>query len=439
MTTDDGRDASALNPRPTSASDFTREETYRRSRAPVTRAATLLPEAYTSPEFYELERERVFARSWVPVGALSRVREARQVIVADVGTSSVLVTRDDGGSLRAFHNVCRHRGTKLVDDDCRRLPGSRVRCPYHSWTYGLDGACLGTPLFEGSEIPEDQRAVFDMGDIEEFDRADYGLLPVRVDSWGLLVFVNLDPDAAPLATQLGDLPERFASYRLDEWDVVREKTYDVRANYKVVAENFMEYYHLPWVHPELVNVSPIDHHHRWQGSGMYTGMCTTPIAANTDAGGWKGLPPLGGLGDEDANSGRWVWLFPNVALAVLPNHAFVIHAVPAGAARTVEHTLILSHPESLAATGADEEVERLASFWDLVNGQDIEIVERVQEGISNPAYRGGRMCYRFEEPLHRFQNMIIDRMVGIDRVPAGDEERLVPMFAERQAAETPRS
>lgn len=413
--------------RPLPPEDFVWEETYRRTRLPVDLASTLIPDAYTSQAFFDIERERVFSASWVAVGCASEVEAPGDVIVSEVAGRSIIVTRNNDGEIRAFHNVCRHRATRLLDEGCG--PRRRIRCPYHSWTYDLDGNCLGTPLFEGSDIPDDQRGIFDTSDAKGFDKVDYGLLPVRVETWGFLVFVNLDPDAEPLSNQLGDLPDRFSGYRLDEWRAVRSKTYEARANYKLLGENFMEYYHLPWVHPELVKVSRMEDHYRWQGTGMYTGMCTTPVSQNTDAGGWQGLPPLGSLDTEDAESGRFVWLFPNTAVVVLPNHAFVIMARPEGPGRTVEETVILAHPESLEANDSEAALDRLAHFWDLVNLQDIEIVERVQKGISNPAYVGGRMCYKFEEPLHRFQNMVIDRMVGVHRVPPGDGEEMSPMFA----------
>jgi choline monooxygenase len=417
-----------LDPRPVPAEDFTKEETYRRTRLPVDLASTLLPDAYTSQEFFDMEREKVFASSWIPVGCTSQVEGPGQALVTQVAGRSIIVTRDKAGELRAFHNVCRHRATKLLEEGCQVIRNNRIRCPYHSWTYDLEGTCLGTPLFEGSDIPEDQQAIFDMSDVKGFDKEDYGLLSVNVDSWGFLVFVNLDPDAAPLHEQLGDLPERCFTYRLDEWKVMRQRDYEIGANYKLIGENFMEFYHLPWVHPELVKVSRMEDHYRWQGPGKYTGMCTTPISRNTEDGGWEGLPPIDALDEDDAQSGRFIWLFPNAAVNILPNHSFVMITRPQGPDRTVESTFILSHPGSVDTPGSEEALDQLAKFWDLVNVQDIEIVELVQQGISNPAYRGGRMCYRFEEPLHRYQNMIIDRMVGLDRVPPGDEEESVRMF-----------
>jgi choline monooxygenase len=419
----------ALPARPVDPALFPDERVYRATRLPVDLASTLIPDAYCSPEFFALEQEKVLATSWVAVGCTSQVDQPGRCLVASVAGRSVLVTRNKGGELRAFHNVCRHRASKLLDDDAEEVGRhQRIRCPYHSWTYDTDGACLGTPLFDGSDIPQDQQAIFDTTSARGFDRADYGLLPVAVETWGFLVFLNLAADPEPLSEHLGDLPQRFADYRLEEWLPQRRRTYEVAANYKLVGENFMEYYHLPWVHPELSKVSKFSDHYRWQGPGMYTGMCTTPVSANTDAGGWDGLPALPSLGEQDADSGRFVWLFPNTALVVLPNHAFVLFNRPVAPNRTIETAVLLSHPDSLAAPDAEEGLEQLDKFWDLVNRQDLEIVERVQAGLENPAYRGGRMCFRFEEPLHRFQNMVIDRMVGLRRVPGGDEETMTRMF-----------
>ena len=419
----------ALPARPVDAARFTEEATYRATRLPVDRASTLIPDAYSSPEFFALEREKVFATGWVAVGFAADVDRPGACVVVDVAGRSIVVTRNRRGELRAFHNVCRHRAARLLDPDAREVGRhGRIRCPYHSWTYDTDGTCLGTPFFEGSDIPAGQEAIFDTSVARGFDRADYGLLPVAVDTWGFLLFVNLAPDPAPLAVQLGDLPQRFAAYRLEQWRPQRRRTYDVAANYKLVGENFMEYYHLPWVHPELSRVSKFSDHYRWQGPGMYTGMCTTPVSRNGDAGGWDGLRPLSSLRGHDADSGRFVWLFPSTAISVLANHAFVLLNRPVAANRTVETAVLLTHPEALDHPRVEDELDQLERFWDLVNRQDLEIVERVQEGIENPAYRGGRLCFRFEEPLHRFQNMVIDRMVGIDRVPGGDAETMTRMF-----------
>ena len=412
---------------------FTQEETYAATRRPVALAQTLLPEAYTSEAFFALERERVFGSAWVAVGCSAELREPGDVLVTEVGGRSVFVVRTHEGDLRAYYNVCRHRGTQLLDPGERRIKRF-IRCPYHSWAYGLDGRCVGTPLFTGSDIPEDQRQAFDMSDVAAFDRADYGLLPVSAQAWGPLVFVNLDPGAGPLSDDLGDLATRTEGYRLEEWDIARTAHYEIAANYKLVAENFVEYYHLPWVHPGLVKVSPIDAHHRWQGTGMYVGFCTSPIAPDTEDGGWQGdLAPIDGLDPSDATSARFAWLFPNVAVNILPNHVFIIVARPTSPRLTHETTYLLTHPESSGAADPASAIDGLAGFWDTVNREDIDIVERVQRGLDSTPFPGGRLCYRFEESLHRFQNMIIDHMVGIRRVPPGDGVESVPMFGTRRA------
>jgi choline monooxygenase len=420
--------------RPLPVEALTDEATYHDTRLPVDSAVTLIPDAYTSDEFFALERERVFATSWVAVGTTDQVEEPGQVILAEVAGCPIIVTRNRDGQLRGFHNVCRHRATKLLEGVDSVARTCKIRCPYHSWTYDLDGNCLGTPLFQGSDISHDQQGVFDMSEVKGFDKADYGLFPVRVQAWGFLVFAHLDPQACPLDEQLGDLPDRLAGHRLSQWRAQGRRRYEAAANYKLIGENFMEYYHLPWVHPELIKVSRLDDHYRWQGRGMYTGMTTTPVSRNTDAGGWEGLIPVPGLSEADAKAGRFVWLFPNTAMVVLPNHAFVVFTHPQGPGRTVEEAVILTHPDSMGGADAAEGLDQLDGFWDLVNRQDIEIVQRVQSGITNPTYTGGRMCYRFEEPLHRFQNMIIDRMVGINRVPPGDEDTMTPMFVSAKTA-----
>jgi choline monooxygenase len=416
-------------PRPVSAEAFTDEATYAATRLPVDQASTLIPDAYVSEEFRALERERVFARSWVPVAVTDEIAGPGDFVVAEVAGRSLIVCRDRDGEVRAHHNVCRHRGARLCAEE-RGHVDRFFQCPYHAWAYALDGSCLGTPLFTpGAGIPDDQRAAFDMSGVQAFDKREHGLYPVRVATWGPIVFVCLDPETPSLEEELGDLPARLEGYRLGEQRLLRRVEYEIDANWKLVGENFMEYYHLPWVHPGLVKVSPLDAHHRWQGTGMYVGFCTTPIAPSTSDGGWDGLPALPTLAGDDAVSARFAWLFPSMAVNVLPNHTFLMLTRPVGAGRTSETTYLLAHPDAIAETDdVDQAVAPLLAFWDSVNREDIAIVERVQAGLRDTEYTGGRMCYRFEESVHRFQNMVIDRLLGIRRVPPGDDEAQRPMF-----------
>ena len=413
--------------RPLPVEAYSREETYAATRLPVELATTLIPDAYTEQSFFDLERRQVFARSWIPVCVTDEVSAPGDYLVTEVAGRSVIVCRNRAGELRAFHNVCRHRGSRLCDPAAATSTASSSAPTTRGPTTSTGPASARRCSRPTPRCPRTSAAIFDMADVKAFDKADHGLYPVRCEQWGFLVFVCLDDETPALRDELGDLPERLAGYRPEQWRLERRLEYTIAANWKLIAENFMEYYHLPWVHPSLVKVSPMDAHYRWQGAGMYVGFCTTPIAASSDGGGWLGLPAIEGLSDDDAVSARFAWLFPSIALNVLPNHVFLLLTRPVAPGRTAETAYLLTHPDSRVHAG-ETDIDALVAFWDEVNREDIAIVERVQDGLQNPAYLGGRMCYRFEESVHRFQNMEIDRVLGLWRVPEGDSEARVPMF-----------
>jgi len=406
--------------------NYTDEATYAATRLPVEQATTLIPDAYRSDAFYAVEQDRVWARSWVCVGYTSQLEKAGSVMTAEVAGQSILIVRNKQNELRAFHNVCRHRGSRLVESD---TACNVIRCPYHSWGYSLDGELLGAPYFKGLDVPAETQAHFDTSTAEKagFKKSDFGLLPVKVGAWGCFVFVNLDPDARPVEDLLGDLPQRYARHPLGEMVLHARRSYEIKANWKLIAENFTEYYHLPWVHPELCNISGFDDHYRYQGPGMYTGMCTSPLSVDPNTVSFD-LPVHPGLNYTESRSAYFVLLFPNVALWLFPNHLVTLLYRPSGVTSTVEHMDMLLHPAALATEGVESRSQTILDFYDMVNKQDIDIVERVQRGLGAKAYPGGRMCYRFEEPIHRLQNMVIDRMVGIERVPAGDEKEEAPVL-----------
>ncbi len=386
---------------PLAAIDWTSEAAWPGTRAPVERATGLPAACYCDPDFFALERDRVFATSWVGVATAGELAEPGTMLVREVAGRSILITRHPAGGLRAFHNSCRHRGTELAAHD--GPVGSTIRCPYHRWGYDLDGALIATPRFAEAGI-------------EDFDPADYGLAPVRVSQWAGVCFVCLDPRTVPLDRWLGDLPQRMAGYRLDDWRERDRIEVDVEANWKLISENFQEYYHLSWVHPELAKVSRVADHYRYQGPGMYCGQCTTPVSSD-ERDDWSAMPAAPGLDASDADSGRFVAVFPNVLLSVLPNHAFVMLLDPVAPGHTRE-TCVWTLPPSSDA--GDDAFAVTRSFWLTVNGEDVDIVAKAQRGLDRGRYTPGRLSPRFEEPLHRFHNMVADRFVGADRIPAGD-------------------
>jgi choline monooxygenase len=417
-----------------SCDTFRREDIYAATRRSVESTRTLIPDAYRSSAYYEVEEDSLFGRAWVCVGYTSQVRAPGDTFRATVAGQPIFVTRDRSGSLRAFYNVCQHRGSLLVAEDGRR---DFIRCPYHAWGYGLDGCLLGAPYFKGLEVPDGEEPPLQMVNTDQLRKENFGLLPVRVESWGSFVFVNLDSDAPPLLEWLGDLPDRLARFPLEQLQLVRSRDFLIEANWKLIAENFMEYYHLPWVHPELCNISGFKDHYRYQGHGMYTGMCTSPLSRSPALVSFD-LPVMPGLEPFEAQSAFWILIFPNVALFLLPDHLCTLLLRPDGPQRTIEVASMLVHPDALEDPQADAKIDRVLSFWSMVNNQDIKAVEGVQQGLQVRAYPGGRLSARLEEPIHRFQNMVIDRMTGINRTPPGDAQE-DPAFTavKRQLSEVP--
>ncbi len=398
--------------------DYTHEDTYRHTREHVSLARTLVPDAYRSQEFFKIEQDKVFSKSWVCVGYTDQVREQGCAFTTQVAGQPIFVIRDKKNTIRAFYNVCRHRGSQLIE---KAGQYNTLRCPYHSWVYDTCGDLLVTPLFKGHDLEEREAEFYTEHSQKLFCKDDYGLLAVRVWIWGCFIFVNLDGQACSLMDWLGDLPQRLARYPLEEMRLSKRVPYSVKANWKLIAENFIEYYHLPTIHPELVKVSKVNLHYRYQGAGMYMGFCTSPLTKDSTSP-LDRLAPMPGLNATEGESAMWIHIFPNISLFLLPNHLFTLLLNPQAPDGTLEYADLLVHPESSQIPDCQSQIDGIFQYWDRVNRQDFEAVQRVQLGIATQAYPGGRMCERFEEPIHRFQNMLIDRMVGKNRIPQGDQE-----------------
>jgi choline monooxygenase len=386
--------------------DWKNDQSWAGTRAALRSSTGLDPDAYASQDFFDVEQQRVFERAWVCVGMASEVAESGRLLVRSVGSRSIIVTRDQDGTLQGFLNSCRHRGTELAEADCE--VANTIRCPYHRWGYALDGRLVATPFFD--EVPRD-----------DFDKDDFGLVQVRVNTWGCLLFVCLSEATPPLLDWLGDLPERMAGYDLESWQPRLTQQLNIKSNWKLISEHFQEYYHLTWIHPELAKVSRVADHYRYQGPGMYCGQTTTPVSGD-ERNDWLTLPPAPDLDQSDSVSGRFVAIFPNVLLSVLPNHVFVMRLDPAAPGLTHETCTWLLPAES--ANASDEAFEPTRKFWIDVNAEDIDIVQRGQRGLARGAVPAGPLAPRFEEPLYRFQNILVDCMTLAElsaiTVPSGD-------------------
>jgi Rieske 2Fe-2S family protein len=366
-------------------------------------ARTLPGRFYHEPAIWALEQERLFSRLWVCVGRADRLPATGDYRTVAVGVENVVVVRGEDGALRAFLNVCRHRGARVCPAAAGRARA--LQCRYHAWTYGLDGALLSAPGLQ--QVPG-------------FDRRDFGLVPVALDSWEGLVWVNLAGAPPPLETQLrpqlasrlGDA-ERLAPYRLGELRVARTIEYEVGANWKIVVENFMECYHCAPMHPELVRLLPGFRQGVTQEYGL-----GTQLADDAEALTWSGRapgPPFAGLPPGHARHYFGMVLRPNVFLNLLPDHVIIHTLAPRGPDRSHVTCDWLFAPEVAARPGFDP--EDTVRLFDAVNRQDWEVCEWVQAGVRSRAFAEGGVYAPVERKIRGFNDYVLEQL-GLTEAPS---------------------
>jgi Rieske 2Fe-2S family protein len=356
---------------------------------------TLTGRDYASQEVFEEERERLFFGTWMCIGRSEEVGAAGEYLVRDVAGESVLVIRNRDGGLRAFYNVCAHRGTRLIDEEpsCGQL-GRAFKCPYHAWSYDLDGSLLATP-----NVHED----------EAFAREDYRLTAIPVAEHGGFLFVNLADEPRPLAEHLLDSNETildFDRYRLGEVRLARRITYDVAANWKIVVENYNECLHCPTIHPELVAVVPLFRKGDvWDGETRDGGNLMVEGATSFTVTGQSDLPKFPGLLDVDYGMYYGVFQFPNLMVNLHPDSVMAYLVYPNGPARTTVVSEFYVRPEALAQPGFDP--TPTIDLWDLISRQDWAVCERAQLGVSSRSFNSGvypskdRLLFDFNQRWRR--------------------------------------
>ena len=326
----------------------------------------------------EEERERIWFGDWVCIGRAEEVANAGDYLVRELAGESIFVTRNAADELHGFYNVCSHRGTKFLDDE----PASgNVRkafvCPYHSWTYDLDGRLIGTP-----NVKED----------EHFEREQYPLHSFPVDTYAGFLFVNLAREPRPLLESLNDGVESvtaFDRFGMEDLRVGVRIVYEVKANWKIVVENYNECLHCPVVHPELVQVVPLFRFGEvWDGETRDGGNEMMDGARSFTMTGRSELPTLPGLLDEDMTRYYGAYQFPNLLLNIHPDCVMYYVGYPTGPGHTTVVSEYLFRPETIA----DPDVFKPApvvELWDLISKQDWDVCERAQIGVGSRAFTTG--------------------------------------------------
>jgi len=331
-------------------------------------------ERYTSPHLLVEEMERIFARHWNCVGRVSRLASAGDYVVRDVAGESLIILRDRGGELRAFFNVCRHRGTRI----CRETSGQfseTIQCPYHAWTYTTDGRLIGAPH---------------MQEAEGFDKRDYPLHAAAVAEWEGFVFVNIAERPQPFDEWFAPMLGRLERYHLAELTVGHSVRYDVHANWKLVFQNYSECLHCPMIHPELSTVLPYQSGANDLVDGPFLGgymEITTPNESATLSGRACGRLVNPTLGEADRHRAFYYTLMPNLMLSVHPDYVNYYLLTPVAADRTIVESEWMFHRgnDGDPAFNPGDAI----GFWDVTNRQDWDIVERSQLGISSRRYEPG--------------------------------------------------
>jgi Rieske 2Fe-2S family protein len=350
-----------------------------RAHALPGKVRTLPREYYVSEALFQEERERIFARRWVCVGRAGQIPEAGDYFLAQVAAESLVVVRDHDGP-RAFFNVCRHRGSRLCEQASGRLAGS-IACPYHGWTYGLDGRLLGAPH---------------MGEPPDFDKSEFPLHGARLAAWEGFLFISLQPRPRGLESEMAPLLGKFTAWRLAGLRSGRRVEYDVRANWKLFFQNFSECYHCPRIHPELVRLSDYRSGANDLTEGPILGgyMTIEPPADSLTLSGRAVRPPA--LAPPGEHGGRVYYysVFPNLFLTVLPDFVMwhTLHPLAVDRTRIVCEWLFA--PEAAADGPGPEDA---VAFWDRTNLQDWHVCELAQEGVSSRAYVPGP--YNVQESL----------------------------------------
>jgi Rieske 2Fe-2S family protein len=352
---------------------------FRKTTETFTAGAKSLSQRYfVSPEIFAKEQKKIFSAQWVLVGHQSQITRPGDYVISQIAGESLIVVRDQRSTIRGFYNVCRHRGTRLREDQTGHA--SVIQCPYHAWTYALDGRLLGAPH---------------MDDVPGFDKADYSLHPVHLGLWEGFIFVNLADSPAPLEEWFAPLAGKFSHWNLPMLRSAKAINYDVQANWKLMFENYSECYHCPGVHPQLQKVSPYDSAENDLREGPFLGgfMKINPGKSLTVSGN-ACAAFVGKI--ENLQQVFYYSIFPNMLLSLHPEYVMVHQLWPQSPERTLIFCDWFFHPEAFERK--DFKPEDAIEFWDMTNKQDWHVCELSQQGIASRAYEPGPYSTRESIP-----------------------------------------
>lgn len=371
-------------------------------RKPIEQSSGMPNAAYHDPAYFEFERDNVLAKTWAGLIFASELPQASYAKPIEFMGLPLLVVRDKSDGLNVFHNVCSHRGMILVEEE--KPVGALIRCPYHSWSYELNGNLKSTPHVGG----------INQHSAEGFTCEGNGLKQVRSHVWMGIIFINLSADAIPFDEFIEPLQTRWEAFtgkgEMNQLKPARSGSHaelTIKSNWKLAIENYCEAYHLPWVHPTLNSYSPLDQHYNlyvneWgsgQGSNSYT------LAETT---GTK-LPQFSQWPATKIKQAEYVSLYPNVLLGLQADHAFAIILQPIANNHTVEKLELTYIGDDALNDEHEANRQAVLDSWIVVFQEDIFAVEGMQRGRASPGYQGGVFSPVMDGPTHHFHGWLSKR------------------------------
>ena len=373
---------------------------------PIHEAHGLPNECYTSKEYTLIERKKLFEDKWIVIGAASSLPEIGDAKPIDLLGIPILIVRTKTNQIKVFHNICSHRGLKLVSK-----PGkikNVIRCPYHSWSYNLEGELMATPHIGGMNIHETPK----------FEKSKSNLKEIRSYIWLDLIMININNNEISFEEYIKPLSDRWEEFwPVKDRDLINHSNdygyfkLNAKCNWKFAIENYCESYHLPWVHPGLNSYSKIEDHYHIQGlPNRFAGQGT--VVYNPRFEGNEKFPCFPNWPKDKENIAEYVALFPNVMLGIHKDHYYAYWLEPINHEYTLEHMEIYYVGEEAANSNKFKSLrEQNHKQWEDIQKEDVDIIQGMQIGRNSPVYNGGNFSPIMDNPTHHFHKWVVNNLI----------------------------
>ena len=372
----------------------------------IEKAHGLPNECYTSKDYTLIERKKLFEDKWIVVGVASSVPEIGDVKPIDILGMPILILRNKQNEIKVFHNVCSHRGVKLVSKSGKI--NSLIRCPYHSWSYSLDGKLMATPHIGG----------MNKHSADGFDKSKSNLKEIRSYIWLDLIMININQNEMSFEEYIKPLSDRWEKFwPIKDRELIHHSNdfgyfkLNAKCNWKFAIENYCESYHLPWVHPGLNSYSKIEDHYHIQGlPNRFAGQGT--VVYNPQFKGKEKLPSFPNWPKDKENIAEYVALFPNVMLGIHKDHYYAYWIEPINHEFTLEHMELYYVGEQAAQANKFKSLRKQNhKQWEDIQKEDVDIIQGMQTGRNSPSYNGGNFSPVMDNPTHHFHKWVAQNLI----------------------------